>query len=207
MRTDFSQIAPLLTSALVILVVYRRVRRSFGKQPLSSTRLTVRVVILALVGALLLPAVIRGWEPLAAALAGLIIGAALAWWGASQTKFARQNQQLYFVPHTYTGVIVSLLFLGRLAYRFAQSYGVMHATAAHGVAVPPEAADPSFGPYGAAMMRKPLTLGIYYVLMAYYVSYYSWVLHKSKRLTSADLEPAGGSAVIETDRAPPPASN
>ncbi len=39
-------------------------------------------------------------------------------------------------------------------------------------------------------MQSPLTIGIFFVLIGYYVCYYSWVLRKSRHITSADLEVA-----------------
>ena len=47
-------------------------------------------------------------------------------------RFLTQGGQLYYVPHSYTGIIVSLLFLGRLVYRIAQIYGVAHPSPAAG---------------------------------------------------------------------------
>jgi hypothetical protein len=53
---------------------------------------------------------------------GLIVRIALALWGASRMLYLREQGQLFFVPHTYTGLAVSLLFLARLVYRFEQVY-------------------------------------------------------------------------------------
>ena len=45
-------------------------------------------------------------------------------WGAWRTRFLLRGSQLQLrVPHTYTGIAVSLLFLGRLAFRSVQVYG------------------------------------------------------------------------------------
>ena len=38
------------------------------------------------------------------------------------------------------------------------------------------------------MVRSPLTLGIFFVLVGYYVCYYSLVLWKSKHLETEDIE-------------------
>jgi len=38
------------------------------------------------------------------------------------------------------------------------------------------------------MVKTPLTLGLFFVLIGYYVCYYSRVIWKSKRITPADLE-------------------
>jgi hypothetical protein len=66
-----------------------------------------------------------------------------------------------------------------LIYRLAQSSGDL--AAAGGTA-------PSAGP--KATMQSPLTIGIFFVLIGYYVCYYSWVLRKSRHITPADLEVA-----------------
>ena len=175
MNFDFSQIGPLLIAILVVFAIYRRFRRSFGQQPLRPVRMQVRIVLLLVIGCLLLPAALRSAAFICAVLAGIVAGVALAMWGAARTRFLRVSGQLYYVPHTYTGIAVSLLFVGRLVYRLLQVSSTMHATHA-------AAADSASQGFAAAgMLQSPLTLGLYFVLMGYYVCYYSMVLWKSKR--------------------------
>jgi hypothetical protein len=181
MNFDVSQIGPFLIALLVLFAIYRRFRRSFGQQPLRPVRMQVRIVLLLIVGCLLLPSAFRSTAFLAAVLAGIVAGVALALWGAAQTRFLRVSGKLYYVPHTYTGIAVSFLFLGRLVYRLIQVYGNFHAT--HAAAADP--ANQAFAPAG--MLRSPLTLGLYFVLMGYYVCYYSMVLWKSKRVVAEDV--------------------
>ena len=111
---------------------------------------------------------------------GVLIGAALALWGASRTRFATENRQRYYVPHTQTGIAVSLLFVARLIYRLAQMSGAP--------ATPGGAGGTASAAGPQAAMQSPLTLGIFFVLIGYYVCYYSWVLWKSRHITVADLE-------------------
>jgi hypothetical protein len=181
MNFDVSQIGPFLIALLVLFAIYRRFRRSFGQQLLRPVRMQVRIVLLLIVGCLLLPSAFRSTAFLAAVLAGIVAGVALALWGAAQTRFLRVSGKLYYVPHTYTGIAVSFLFLGRLVYRLIQVYGNFHAT--HAAAADP--ANQAFAPAG--MLRSPLTLGLYFVLMGYYVCYYSMVLWKSKRVVAEDV--------------------
>jgi hypothetical protein len=105
------------------------------------------------------------------------VGVALALWGAAHTRFVRNADRLYYVPHTYTGMAVSLLFIGRLGYRLVQVYG---------------SADQSFT--APSLVRSPLTIGLYFVLMGYYVCYYSVVLWKSKHVGTAAMEAASNTA-------------
>jgi hypothetical protein len=181
MNFDFSKIVPFLIALLVLFVIYRRFRRSFGQQPLRPVRMQVRIVVLLVIGCLLLTAVFRSAAFISAVLAGIVAGVALAMWGAARTRFLRVSGQLYYVPHTYTGIAVSFLFLGRLVYRLVQvtdNAHAMHAAAA-------DSAGQGFAPAG--LLQSPLTLGLYFVLMGYYVCYYSMVLWKSKRVVAEEV--------------------
>jgi hypothetical protein len=194
MNPDFSQIGPFLTAALVVFVVYRRFRRNFGRQLLRPTRMTVRIVLLAVIGCALLPLALRSAQFLGAEVAGAALGVGMAFWGAERTRFQTYEGRLHYVPHTYTGIAVSLLFLGRLVFRFIQVYAAYHATADHMQAAAgaplANAAYPDQGFMPSTMVRSPLTVGMLYVLVGYYVCYYSLVLRKSKHLKAEDIEGA-----------------
>ena len=165
-------------------MVYRRFRRNFGRQPVRPTRMTVRIIVLLVLAATLAPVALRGGEYLAAQAAGAAAGIALALWGASRTKFVRDGGALFYLPHTYTGLAVSALILGRIVYRFAQLYP------AGGLSPP---GSPALDAQ-AAMVKSPLTVGLFFVLIGYYVCYYGRVLWKSRRVSPADLEaPAAAS--------------
>jgi hypothetical protein len=190
MNPDFSKIVPFLIALLVLFLIYRRFRRSFGQQPLRPVRMRARSILLLVVGCLLLPTALRSAAFMSATLGGLAAGVALAVWGAARTRFLRLSNQLYYVPHTYTGIAVSFLFLGRLIYRLVQVYGNVHATHAAGA----DSTSQGFTPAG--MLQSPLTLGLFFVLMGYYVCYYSMVLWKSKRVAAEEL---GGSPPLPAE--------
>src|SRR5262249_16540622 len=126
MNFDATKIGPFLVAALFVFLIYRRFRRNFGQQPLRPIRIQIRIPLLIIVGGLLLPTVFRSTAFLLAMLAGVAAGVGLAVWGGSRTRYLRISNQLYYVPHTYTGVAVSLLFLGRLVYRVIQVYTTAH---------------------------------------------------------------------------------
>jgi hypothetical protein len=181
MGADFSQIGPFLIAALAVFVIYRRFRGSFGQQPLRRARMQARMAILLIIGCLLLPVAFRSTAFLFALLAGVAAGIALALWGAARTRFLKIDQHLYYVPHTYTGIAVSLLFLGRFVYRFVQTY--TSTPAAHTTGLDP--ANPAWASTG--MLRSPLTVGLFFVVVGYYVCYYSVVLWKSKRVVAEEV--------------------
>jgi hypothetical protein len=176
MPRDFSQIGTYLLVALFVFAVYRRLRRTFGRQPLRPRRMMVRIVLFA---ALLSPTLLRSSAFAGAAAAGIVAGILLALWGASRTRFERAGAQLFYVPHTYTGIAVSLLFIGRVAYRLLQAYG-----ATHGMRAAPAAAGAESGV--ATYVSSPLTLGLFFVLAGYYVCYLGLISWKSKHLKAGE---------------------
>ena len=198
MHPDFSRIGPFLLAALVVFAVYRRFRRNFGRQPLRPARMSIRIVLLAVIGCCLLPTALRSAQFFSAEVAGAALGIGIALWGAQRTRFQMYQGRLHYVPHTYTGIAISLLFLGRLVFRFVQVYAGYHAavdqtqSAAGGPLASTTYASQGFIP--GDMVRSPLTLGILFVLVGYYVCYYSRVLWRSKHLKTEDIEGAAVAA-------------
>ena len=112
MNVDYSRIGPFLIAALVVFIIYRRLRRNFGQQPLRPVRMRVRIGLFLAIGCMLAPIAARSSAFLAATAAGIAVGVSMALYGAARTRFVRDATQVYYVPHTYTGIAVSLLFLG-----------------------------------------------------------------------------------------------
>jgi hypothetical protein len=182
MSQDYARIWPLLLAALAVFLIYRRFRRSFGRQPVRPVRMTLRMAVLIALGLSLVPLALRSQELLLVEISCAAAGIALALWGAKRTRYFKIGEQLYYVPHTYTGIAVSLLVVGRIVYRLVQAYSMGHApgTGMTGVSAP------GFAP--ASMLQNPITVGLFFVLIGYYVCYYSRILWKSKHISAADLE-------------------
>ncbi|HWW32120.1 MAG TPA: hypothetical protein VNY70_02010, partial [Steroidobacteraceae bacterium] len=87
----------------------------------------------------------------------------------------------FYTPHTYIGLAVTVLFLGRLAYRF-----LYLSSGANGMFAP----DPNAA---IAYQRSPLTVGIFAVLVGYYLSYYAGVLHRTRTGALPDPNPVTSS--------------
>ena len=166
---DPKLITPILIGALVVWAIVRRVRRTFGRQRVQPVRMWIRIVILTLVGgAIAATSGLRSPAMLEALIGGLAGGAALAGLGLRHTRFEVTSEGRFYTPHTYIGLAVMLLFLGRLAYRF------LYLSIGTGGAFPA-------GPGAAfAYQRNPLTVGIFGLLVGYYVLYYAGVLFRTR---------------------------
>lgn len=171
---------PYVIAALAVLLVYRRLRRMFGRQPLRPVRMRLRMGILVLLGCSLLPPAMHSPLFMAAAAAGLAAGIALGAWGARMTRYARRGAQLYYVPHTYSGIAVSLLLVGRLVYRMIVVYASDRA-AGDGTGFLQSVSTP-------VMFKSPLTVAMVFVVIGYYVCYYGRILWKANRIGPEDLE-------------------
>ena len=132
-----------------------------------------RIRRIALVGGLLVSAgATRGAETLGALSAGLACGAALGYLGLRHTRFEVTPEGRFYTPHTYIGLAVTLLFLGRLAYR-----AVSLSNGTNGM--------PGGDSTLAAASQGPLTLGVFAVLLGYYLVFYSGVLLWSRAAPAA----------------------
>lgn len=162
-------LTPILIGALVVWVVVRRVRRTFGRQRVQPVRMWLRIGILTFAAAAVVASsAARSATLLEALIGGLACGAALAGLGLRHTRFEVTTEGRFYTPHTYIGMAVMLLFLGRLAYRF------LYLSIGTGGTF---AGDPGAA---GAYQKSPLTLGVFGVLVGYYVLYYAGVLFRTR---------------------------
>ena len=180
MRPEY--ITPLLITAVVVWGLYRRVRRSFGRQPVEPRRLWSRIVILSLVGALILASTARDPRAVAALLAGLVCGAGLGYLGLRHTRFEATPEGRFYTPHTYIGLIVTALFLGRMLFRLTQVFAAIPPAGASG---PSYTGPPFAGPPASALYQNPLTLATFGLVVSYYVIYNLGILNRTRRAPPA----------------------
>jgi hypothetical protein len=147
-----SMLSPALFTVAIAFAYYRRIRRSFGRQPYRPARIYVRLGVLALACAgLLFAAVSLPVAGVALAVAmGLAAGATLGVFGVVHTQVEATQDGRWYTPNPWIGGALSVLLLGRLAWRFG------HGAFASGAAQAPQNAS-------------PLTLGIAAALVAFYL--------------------------------------
>jgi hypothetical protein len=141
--------------ALIAWRVYVRIRRFVSRQKLSTRRLWTTIVLFPILVLMLLAASLTYPTSMATEIAGIVIGVALGLYGLRVTKYENTPEGLFYTPHAHIGIAVSLLFVGRLIYRFVQIYVSTSALA-----------QPQ-----TDFVRSPLTLLVFGILAGYYTSY------------------------------------
>jgi hypothetical protein len=154
-----------ILAAFIALLIYRRFRRTVGRQKVVPSRLLIRMALLAFVGCAVLAALLAAFSPVRVleVLAGLAAGVGAAWYGLRRTSFERRQDGVYYTPNLYVGLAVSALFLARLIYVLAV-YGFSAFS------------DPQQAPY------HPVTGVIAFLFIGYYVAYYVGVILRSREI-------------------------
>lgn len=158
---------PAMTYAVIapvaLLVLYRRMRRHVGRQPLQAWRVGMRLagmgiaaIALLLIG---LAGALVGSTSGLSVLAGLAGGFVVGGYGLRSTRFETTIDGRFYTPNPWLGLGLSALMLGRLAYRFIAVRGASQAALL---------ADP----YSLATLhRSPLTLAIAGLAVGYFLRY------------------------------------
>jgi hypothetical protein len=143
--------APLLAWRL-----YARMRRLVGRQALRLRRSWLAAILFPLLIVLLASASMSHPLSLLGIAGGTLAGLVLAAAGLKLTRFENTPAGLFYTPNAHIGIALSLLFTGRILYRFLQLYQISESGA------PPAAAD---------FANSPLTLLIFAMMAAYFAAY------------------------------------
>jgi cytochrome b561 len=165
----------LVLAPLILWRVYSRVRRMIGRQKMSTWRARITLTMFPLLILLLALSAIMHPGLLAALVIAVAAGVALSVYGLRKTTFEVVPGALYYTPHAHLGIALSLLFLGRIVYRFFEL-----ATMRAGDA--------------AEFARSPLTLAIFGLLAGYYVGYAFGLLRWRRGVLQAKAEREAASA-------------
>lgn len=160
------QLVPALVIPFLAWRIYMRTKRNIGRQPFKPARLQVSIAVFTTV--LLVFAFFGLAHPvtLFALAGGIAASAALAWWGLQLTKFENAPEGKFYTPNTALGLGVTVLFVGRIAYRMLTLPSMTE-----GATVAPQ-------PF-----QSPLTFFLLGVSAGYYIVYSIGVLIRSHRTT------------------------
>ncbi len=163
----FSPTTIVIFVAFFGFMLYRRLRRTVGRQPLVPGRLMFQAGLLAVLSLVFLALAFISLGAAAAAVGGLLAGGAIGLLGLNHTRFERGPDRDYYTPNTYLGLAVFGLFLARLAYRWVQASVQMQSLPAGGH--PPSAIV-------GGLTSSPLTTALLLMVFGYYLVYESGLL-------------------------------
>ncbi|HEX9390113.1 MAG TPA: hypothetical protein VF928_02235 [Usitatibacteraceae bacterium] len=151
----------VVAAPLMVWRLYSRMRRLIGRQPVRPWRSWMAAILFPLL--LVLLAAISMAHPLSLAClaGGMAAGIGLALWGLKLTRFENAADGLFYTPNAHIGIALSLLFTGRILYRFFQLYD------AGAVLAQPNQAQPNPGDFA----NSPITLLIFGMMAAYFAAY------------------------------------
>jgi hypothetical protein len=163
----------LIMLPLLALIVWRRVSRQFGRQPIRRKRMIFRIVAFSFIGCLF---ALSGFHRLALAeglVGGALIGGAIGLIGLRLTRFEDDPVKGdCYVPNPWIGVLLTVLLLGRLAWRFLVAWPqLQHASAQPGV----------YPMQSMGYTSSPLTMLVIGLLVGYYIVYFSGLLIHHRR--------------------------
>jgi len=142
--------------------IYRRVRRNIGRQKLRPRRAVTSIVILSAISVLIACTSLQNINLPLGFAAGLLPGALLGFLGLRFTRFEANAAGHFYTPNMHIGIALSVLFVGRIAYRFMM---INDAAAAQNHPQP---------------FQSPLTLFILGLNVGYYLVYQAGLLIHSR---------------------------
>jgi hypothetical protein len=163
-----AHLVPILLVGLFVWSIYRRVRRNIGRQKLHPRRAITSIIILSAVSVVIVGTSLQSTHLLLGFGGGLVPGALLGLVGLRLTRFETTAEGHFYTPNTHIGVALSLLLVGRIAYRFMVLNSVANA------------------PNHPPPMQSPLTFFIFGLTAGYYIVYQTGLFIHSRDHGVAD---------------------
>ena len=165
MTLSSRQIVPIILIGLFAWRIYMRVRRNVGRQLFHPGRLRTSAIAFSVIaGAFLLyNLVLQHWLVAAALGGGLLLAVPIALYGLRLTKFEDTPQGKFYTPNSALGIGISMLFVGRIVYRFIVLYAATDLQTAQ--AQPP--------------LQSPLTFFLFGLSAGFFIAYQTGVLIRS----------------------------
>jgi hypothetical protein len=170
--------SPVTLAIIVVVILFvlvRRARALISRQKIRPSSLLTRLAIFAVLGVVVIAVTITHPLTLLGDLVGLAIGSAVAWYGLRLTVFEQQPDGTYYTPNMYIGLAVFAVFLIRVGYRLLVLTLDTNSLATQSAA---GSATNSFSQFSGS---DPYTTAAYFILIGYYVVYYTALLLRHRQ--------------------------
>ena len=142
-------LTPYLSMAAIAFLYYRRIRRTFGRQPWKPVRSGIRLGVMALLGAALVSAAVFLPGVLPGIVTGAVVGIGLGVLALRHTHTEWADGRGWSTTNPWIGAALTVVLLGRLAWRMGS--GAL-----------------ATGDGASGFQASPLTFGIAAILVGFY---------------------------------------
>lgn len=160
-------------TALIGFMLYRRFKRTVGFQKLTRSRFWFRIILFSLIGCVFLYLGFLHPLNLIADAVGLVCGLVLSHYAIKHTRIEKREDGWYYSTHLGVQIIVMLLLVARIGYKMLSMYTMS-----------PEAMAAANADPTQQFTKDPLTMGVFFVLVSFYIRFFLYLLKQSGKLDS-----------------------
>lgn len=153
---EMTTITLLLLVPLAVWRIYSRLKKLMGRNPSLLWRHYAGAILLPALAGILAATLLGHWLALGALVLGAAVGGAMGRWNMKLSRLENTQQGFFYTPNMRLGMIVSMLVVGRIIYRFFELYLHMH----NGIPLPPD-----------DFAKSPLTVLLFGALAGFYGTY------------------------------------
>ncbi|NMC31053.1 MAG: hypothetical protein GYA36_01165 [Veillonellaceae bacterium] len=160
---------------LVILKIYRQARSELRFQKFVKWRLLVRIALLVVVGGVLLSTGYSNPVRYVFDIFGILLGSAIACYSMQTSTFEQRTQGWFYRQNPWIGKCIFVVLAGRFLHKGYEDIRALLGTSA-GVEFTRQ------GPPLAEYAQDPSLTAIVFILVAYYIVFYTLLIRKAQPL-------------------------
>jgi hypothetical protein len=155
--------------------IYRRIRKTCGFQKFIKWRMITRITVMAIIGIILLFTGFPNPGMYVFDSAGILLGGIVSYFAIRTSLFEWREDDWFYSQNPRISILLIMLFVGRITYKAYQIYAPSSA---------------SQGPFAQSALlvnysRDPSTAVILFILITYYVVYYTFLLRAERQMRAS----------------------
>ncbi|MDR3565995.1 MAG: DUF1453 family protein [Negativicutes bacterium] len=171
----------VLVSIIILFIlfrIYRRIRKIGDFQKFVKWRMLARITMMAVIGVILLFTGLPNPVMYLFDSVGILLGGIVSYFAIQTSSFEWREDDWFYSQNPRISMFLIVLFVGRIAYKAYQVYAPSSASQG------PFAQSVPFVNYS----RDPSTGVILFILITYYVVYYTFLLRTQRQMKTSRQE-------------------
>ncbi len=171
-------VAIIIIVALVLFKIYRRARRELRFQKYVKWRAFLRIALMIGLGAVLLVTGYANPERYIFDGIGILLGYLIAWYSIRTSAFEWRGDDWFYRQNPWIGKCIFVILAGRFIHKGYEDIAALFGAAANGQ-LARQAASVEY-------VRDPSVTVIMFILIAYYIFFYTFLLRREQQTKSAE---------------------